>query len=603
MKSIFLYLILSSFSLIYSQYDFAIIEDLDYSDVKINKDKGLDGLDEFYNACRNARVVYSGENHTYVVFNNLFSFEVLKELYTRHGFKHHIIELGPARAEVVNGYLAGDSMSELKLKVSTSYSHFEFYKKVKKWMESLPEGEGITFHGIDVERFNEIPILNIGDIVSNGKPTISDSLLAWKMAIDYKYNILVKSGLTYFNSENENYDGAYYVEKSWVNTLVRTSDSLRPAIENYLGKDASIKYFQNIGYLREYLTFKSYNGGPMEHNWRETNMFGRLETLLNDMPEAKFYGQFGRCHSMLNKQDQACGWFAFQSTMNRLNQFLGKDKVKSLGIFYGSKRTYFEDKRYEELYKTAPNNRMTLFDLNPGNKPTKLAEEYDFVLVNDLILSQTIKRDAEGEEEDDYEKPTVYSLSLEYWPFVQSNGLGDIWKLNGIDKDGNEPSFIGFNAGLKNKHGLFAEFGMVWSANSPKGDSANINLKYKAKSAHVSFGYYILDRTHVKFNLHLGGYYTHQQFIMTEKGLGVYDPNRVVRFTRQNYLTSVGASFYYYFSSNLFVGLSVDHLRPLINEGDIWKVNGGSQKIQIEKSISNFVSPLALQLKLGFSIY
>ena len=604
MRIISFLLLLTSFSLAFSQGEFVEIEDLNLSKLKLKKDKSIEGMDDFYEACKDARVVYSGENHTYVVFNNLFSFEVLKELYTRYNFKHHIIELGPARAEIVNGFIAGDSMSEIKLKVSTSYSHFEFYKNVKKWMEGLPKGEGVTFHGIDVERFNEIPILNLGQIVSNGNEIISDTLLGWKMALDYKYNLLIKSGLTYFNSEIEDYDGAYYVEQSWARTLVRTSDSLRSTIENYLGKEASAKYYENIGYLREYLTFKSYNGGPMEHNWRETNMFRRLENLLNTMPEAKFYGQFGRCHSMLNKQDQACGWFAFQSTMNRLNQLLGKDKVKSLGIFYGSSRAYFEDEKYESLYDAAPNNGVSLFDLNPSGKKTKLTDEYDFALVNDLILSQKIKRETQGNDYDENNDagPTVFDIGMEFWPFVQSSGIGDIWKLNGFNMKDNQPPLIGFVASLKNRKRLFSEIGLSWSINAPEGDSSNINLKYKAKAAHISFGYYIVNKSKIKMDVHLGGYYTRQQFIMTERGLGTFDPNRVVKYTKQNYLYSFGTNIYYQFSNPFFVGIGFDIVDPLVIS-DKWHADGAENSTVIDSPKSTFVSPFALQLKLGLSIY
>ena len=103
-------------------------------------------------------------------------------------------------------------------------------------------------------------------------------------------------------------------------------------------------------------------------------------------------------------------------------------------------------------------------------------------------------------------------------------------------------------------------------------------------------------------DVHLGGYYTRQQFIMIERGLGTFDPNRVVKYTKQNYLYSFGTNIYYQFSNPFFVGIGFDIVDPLVIS-DKWHADGAENSTVIDSPKSTFVSPFALQLKLGLSIY
>jgi hypothetical protein len=143
--------------------------------------------------------------------------------------------------------------------------------------------------------------------------------------------------------------------------------------------------------LREYKQWNQYRNSAFYYTWREETMFRKLRRLLDSDTTARFFGQFGRCHTAYSIQDGDCGWYAYQSVMHKLQEryFNSKNKVLSIGIFYAGDREIDAEENSiidkglkaetRRLLNHAPAGEVSIIQLANGQN-SALAERFGFLV-------------------------------------------------------------------------------------------------------------------------------------------------------------------------------------------------------------------------------
>ena len=338
------------------------------------------------------RVIMTGENHSYTQFNARLELKILRYLNKNAGFRNFVLELGPARANFVNRYINNaDTMAEKHLRATTSATYMELFESLRKWNLSLADSNKIKVYGIDVERFNDLPLMRLSEIlpdenipadIRTGVDAIH-SASAWLLASGLKNND--ESGTSMWIRSGEQ---PFRIQQS-IKRFIRYYDSLKPSFDRWLGVEApSVQ--QAVGWLREFVLWNALENQSTQYVWREENIYRNIIALLNAMPEEKFYGQFGRCHTSYSVQNGNCGWYGFNSVIRRLKTryFKSDTALLSIGIFYNGLydqpvRQDVESREVEALQKKAFNRELNIFDLSdPETDLPLLQSMFSYILLN-----------------------------------------------------------------------------------------------------------------------------------------------------------------------------------------------------------------------------
>lgn len=364
---------------------------------KINTEKleDFDGLQELGKFTDAPRVYMSGENHKHMAVNGLLEFKLLCFLHEKAGVRNLLLELGEARGWYANRYVNEiDTQEKYCLQATTSLEHMKILDDIRAWNLSLPAEQRIQIHGIDVERFNSIAILRLSDILP--KTGVPEKLYTAVHAVHQAAGWLSYTGLKEYDASinKKNYNEGtppFSIEES-IEKFVAHFDSLDNELKNWLGYQYT-EVQSGINSLREYRQWNQYRNSAFHYTWREEIMYRKLTALLNRDTSARFYGQFGRCHSVYVKQDGDCGWYAYQSVMNRLQEryFKSNHGTLSIGVFYEDemgnnmyrKENNIEDKRMQnEIYallRRAPAGAVSITKLDNGQNPL-LAARFGFFM-------------------------------------------------------------------------------------------------------------------------------------------------------------------------------------------------------------------------------
>jgi hypothetical protein len=342
-----------------------------------------------------ARIMLSGENHMFSNFNSLGEYRFLKFFHETAGVRHFVIELSPTRALYMERYFTNtDSTAKRFLRATSSNDYMNLFDSIRIWNQTLPDSQKIKVHGLDVERFYDMTVMRLGDVIQKRGMAPSSIRMGALMATRLAHQI-EKEGTeddeddseSESSSSEEMMDTARVVDIASVDTTKSASeieledveglddrldvilmnedesdfDTEEGAMELYLwlskyaaidGKyaDSSKVWKQWMGddfaeyklafeQLREWYLWTKTDNTAQQVAWREEHMYKNMVKLLQQDPKAKFFGQFGRCHISTNKQQQDCGWFEYNSLLTRLRTryFKNNESVLSIGIFYKEK--------------------------------------------------------------------------------------------------------------------------------------------------------------------------------------------------------------------------------------------------------------------------
>lgn len=364
-----------------------------FSKINLENSGDFSGLKELEIYIEGPRVFMTGENHQHVAVNGLIEFKLLRFLHERAGVRHLLLELGDARGWYANRYINNiDTQAKYCLQATTSVEHMKILDSIREWNLSFPIEERIEIHGIDVERFNDIALLRLSDLLP--KKGVPESLYTTVHAVHQVAGLIKNTGLIEFaaTSKNEVYTAGYtasYVDES-IDLIVAQFDSLDKDLKNWLGRQYP-EVQSGINSLREYRQWNQYRKSAFYYTWREENLYRRLTGLLDKDSFAKFFGQFGRCHTAYTKQDGDCGWYAYQSVIHRLNEryFHSNRGTLSVGIFYNEEKEQsvsgpdMQDVKLQneisQLINLAPDESVSILRLEESQYP-KLGSKFSFFI-------------------------------------------------------------------------------------------------------------------------------------------------------------------------------------------------------------------------------
>jgi hypothetical protein len=427
-------------------------------------------------SAKKARIVLAGENHRYVKFNSRSEFRWMKMLYENAGYRNYILELSPARAVFLERYICkGDTIAKKIIQSTASARFMVLFDSLAAWQMSLPESERIKIYGLDVERFADMTVMWLNDIATRREEMLSDkknNLKGVPASIEVGVRAINHLGSNYyyggqrdyqesledFNSELEKNDTSLNVSSvvkvdtttvkieavptsrltinrldDWrrldfsrisfnedpsIVELYKYIDSNKAEFKNWLGP-LWPEFSDAFARLHEVYEWERRDEQAQQYQWREETMYRNMVNLLEKYPNSKFFGQFGRCHVGLSKQQQDCGWFEYNSILARLRTryFKNDSSLMNIGIFYKENEDDVDDISSSDLlhnqkirdevttlYSNTEENTM-VYNLDElGDYKSELRKKFNFVVI--------IGQEQDDNDDDDYSSDS-YSEDFE----------------------------------------------------------------------------------------------------------------------------------------------------------------------------------------------
>lgn len=302
----------------------------------------------FENALDNKRMVFFGENHTYVNSNQLLKLKSILHLHKK-GFRYIAIELGAGIAFLANEYIRTGDQEVFDL-LNEGFENGQKNKMyyllltLRRFNENKPFKDQIKIIGVDFTRYPVYSLKAMQKIIELKQ--CQNEMGAFYEDIKTVGTIdLSARGIGFANlrePSSENFDIRFGF-KSYQNRLFELS--IRNIVQDF-NKD-TIKYKDALGEYYDYFkhiadqlgaTAKWYKGDGVNiqmHIERERNMVNNIKNVLEEDSLAKITGQFGRCHIRTEEYNDDCYSFNLNSMVERLEKdSVLKDKILTVPIFY-----------------------------------------------------------------------------------------------------------------------------------------------------------------------------------------------------------------------------------------------------------------------------
>lgn len=564
------------------------------TNLNILNNDDFEGFEILDSAISKARVIMTGENHTYVGFNNKMELKTLRYLNKKLGLRDFVIELGGARAHFLNRYInESDTMAEKYLKATTSPKYMDLFKRLRKYNLTLPDSLRIRVHGIDVERFNDLPLMRLAELLpdSGVPPTLYAAADAVEMASAY----LLRTGLEDYETARDqsgwgNYnEPVIHIGRSIV-TFLEYYDSLNSDFRNWLGAD-----FEQIdgvvNWLREYKTWREYENTTYQYIWREEGIYRNLSTLVREQPSDRFYGEFGRCHVAYQEQNGDCGWYGYHSVINKMRTrfFKNDSAVLTIGLFYygSSDNSYYTDKdenediqnEVDEMIDNTNRKTVTLFDLRDEDADMPyLSKKFSYAIVNNHFMTE----DDDSLESEIIDPSIAAKTEFKSYPYYSygytlTNINRDVLG-NYIASNGRVASIapIGFQQLAFGVSGVFStEFRFGWMRPQTLHEDTAGALKYGITVSNYRLGYQFIRKP--GFQVNVGGdmAFSREKITFINENKSFLTPRVYERFLNNSF--SAGPSVQLNFSPGewLYFGIQASYMNDF-SKGQ-WYYKGSNQ--------------------------
>jgi len=410
---------------------------------------------------KKVRVFMAGENHNEVDFNALMEYGLMNRLHTYAGYRHYTIELSPARAHYLNRYIRySDTHARDALKGVSSLKYMNLFENLHKWNQRLEPEERITVHGVDVERFFDLSFERLAEPLRNliELKACPDSILVDVLAIISYSNRRFEDRLDRYKKKLSSSDTEVEEEETgqlhrfyrfdYGEYILRIEKQIH-LYRDWLSENDFKEFSLALEGVKECQKWDEDSESASRFHWRETVMFQRYVSALDENPNGRFFGQFGRCHISETQSDVDCGWYAYESVVNRLIEyyFKSKDSIITMGYFYPEKSPSVtaEDvnqtgKLKNEIQKLlgSYHTGMVLYDLESSDSELReLRKKYRYILVNNAKNKALITEMPTDDIGSDISNSTYqWELSLPYIGFgywnLFSQGMVDHFTANGV---------------------------------------------------------------------------------------------------------------------------------------------------------------------------
>jgi hypothetical protein len=448
-----------------------------------------------------ARLIVTGENHSYVRVNRTHELKLMRYLNSTYGVNDFLMEQGYAIATLANRYIHGDTSFRKTMYALTSYPYFLLFDSLRIYNNTVPAAQQISIHGIDLERTVSSSIMLMDNLLPSVLPS-DDSLLLDIETIRSLASRYINSfdSATYFNDLPINYyysgnyrDGKYSyerysaVERS-LKEVLQGFDRKRNRYKNYLGSNFG-EFEKVVGLLDEYRRWDDFNDGNtlQSYLYREEVIYKNMKDLMSDTTK-KYFGQFGRMHVARCIQNKEAGYYNYRSFIVRLvdNDPALKGRITSIGMIYeddvktGSKGEY-ELSGLATDYKNEPAAWLTTIDKNIY---PETARKFDFVIVNKkekvYNAPNTSAKGAQSKEVSTWEAGITYTDDKQMQVLNQRLGTTCPQGIIGINMN------MSFLAG----NNIMSSFGTWVSVNAPRGQrNDSVSVRFSRGSIYYNTGY------------------------------------------------------------------------------------------------------------------
>jgi hypothetical protein len=588
--------------------------------LNILNNENFEGFENLDSAILKARVVMTGENHTYVTFNSQMELKMLRYLNQKTGLRDFVIELGGARAHFLNRYISGaDTMAEKYLKATTSPRYMDLFKRLKKFNMELPDSLRITVHGIDVERFNDLPVMRLSELLPDS--AVPSALFTAVDAIEMASAHLLRSGLEdYETARDESGWGRYNYPAFYIGLTIYEFldyyDSLEPQFQNWLGPKFK-EVDDVVGWLREYKQWKDFENTTYQYIWREEGIYTNFSEILRQHPDQRFYGQFGRCHVAYEEQNGNCGWYGYHSVINKLKTryFKGHDSILTLGIFYygspsGSYYSYGDreddDKLQDEIDELIDNTErktVTLFDLHDElAQMPMLAAKFSYAIVN----NQYIEEEEDSIESEVYTADEVTTKEFEpysYWGAgytfsnINTDVLGNHVASNGISSTIRPMGFASLVVGTSDV--IATEMRVNWYPTITLHKDGDGELRYGAITGNLKLGYQFLKKKHVQLNAGIDLAYGREKVSLINDSTSFLAARADKHFTHHSFNAGPTVQALFYFGEIFYFGVHASRLYDFTSNQ--WYYAGSRQQYGEAGKVSAGFSGVYYGISLGIA--
>jgi len=416
--------------------------------INIGNNDDFSGFETLQNQIKYKRLIFSGAISDYGVFNGKFEFKLFKYLNKTEGVRNLLLEMGPAKAFLVNQYInSNDSTVEKLLQSVCTVNAMKLYKSLKKLNVSLVDSLKIRAFGIDIERYKSLPLVRISQLLPDD--SIPDRLRISVEAAEGAAKYIISKGLeNYENELNGKTENSYYYNPGafsideTMNVFVSNFDTLKNDFKLWLG----LKYADletAIEWLKENKEWEKYHYSAFKYALHKEITVSRINQLVLKYPNEKYFGQFELCRVSKSILEKGCNFYNYSGIVNRMllvNPMLKKD-IFNLGIMYerdtDSEKDYFgkmdregQDAMHSLLNKplvsyfdSIPEGEARFFSLTKNNvKDSLVNSHFDIVLLNKNYPTNTISGDSTEADSailkfrskgksswlDDYDKARVY---------------------------------------------------------------------------------------------------------------------------------------------------------------------------------------------------
>jgi hypothetical protein len=331
------------------QFSFAQVEGI--SRVQMDTTMEFSGLEMLDSIVQDKRIVFTGENHTFNVTNNVLKFNLILYLYDK-GFRYFVLEFGQGIGYLANEFVTtGDesAMEILDAGRSKSIPNYlsDLLYPLKEFNKDKNPEDQVKIIGADLTRYPIFSLRAMASIIQ--KSNCEEELADFYEDINVVASARPTNDRLGFTGRIQNLEDFDIKAgfKSYQNRLFELS--VRNLISDFykdtIGFQRALgERYADFKFLLDELQttvdwYKRDNVVIQSHVERERHLEKRILQIFEKDTLAKVAGQFGRCHVRLNEFDQDCYAFDMLSVSDRLQKHKDlKDKVLSIPIFY----TYYK---------------------------------------------------------------------------------------------------------------------------------------------------------------------------------------------------------------------------------------------------------------------